>query len=104
MKQKTRSFEYEEEDGFEIQRGDKIYLLFGIATADYIAYYEPATRDDPGCDECEQDNLEVEVTGITDEDGNDVELELTADELASFESHMSSWLDDKASDNDAWED
>lgn len=102
MSSRTLSFEYEEEDGFEIFRDGKMFLVTGTCEGKYTASYYPATRWEPEEESFEQDSFDCEVGVILDDEGNVVELELTDDENRSFEEHMSNKLEEVARESDAW--
>lgn len=98
----SKMIEYTEEDGFKITRGDNVFLVYGTAESDYVRTYAPATRWDPPTDEIEQDgDITYDITSITDEDGNEVNITLTDAENTAWEDYMSAKLDDEAN-NDEW--
>ena len=103
MGRSSRDFEYEEEEGFEIERDGHTFVVFGYALATYISYYEPATYWQPEESDLEQDDFHCEISRIEDENGEVVQMELTPEENAAWEQHMSKALDEKAEDGDNWD-
>lgn len=103
MGRSSRDFEYEEEDGFEIERDGHTFVVFGYASATYTSYYEPATYWQPEENDMEQDDFYCEIFRIEDENGEVVQMELTPEENAAWEQHMSKALDEIAEDGDNWE-
>lgn len=110
----TATISYTEEDGFLICHGDREYRIYGTAEGEYSYYYSPG-RDymkngDPGYPEEReliQESFECSINQICDEDGNEVMIDLTDDEINEFESHMSDCLDSLTNDydwTDEWED
>ena len=85
MGRSSRDFEYEEEDGFEIERDDHTFVVFGYASATYTSYYEPATYWQPEESDLEQDDFHCEISRIEDENGKVVQMELTPEENALWE-------------------
>ena len=111
----TATISYVEKDGFVICHGDHEYSLYGTAEGEYSYYYSPGRaymkNGDPGYpeeSELTQESFDCSIEHICDEDGNEVMIDLTDDEIGEFESYMSDCLDSVAEDydwsNDDWED
>lgn len=103
MASRTLSFEYEEEDGYEIERDGVKYLVLGGCEADYTYTFDPGDRWTPPDESFERDDFEYEVGVILDEDGNTVDIQLTKDEKELFAEYLGERLEDVARDSDRWE-
>lgn len=80
-------FEYIEEDGYELIRGEDTYYIFGVAQAEY-------DRDWDG--EITAKGFECEIWKILDDEDNEVDLDLTAEEQDMWELYMQEMLDNEA--------
>lgn len=106
----VRTFEYQEEDGFPITRGDITYMVYGSAEADYSYSYAPGRmympNGDPGYPD--EENLDrtafnCVVESICDEEGNPVDVKLTKEENDAFEVYIQERFDEIVQDAD-WDD
>lgn len=104
MGSKTLTFEYEEEDGYLIQREDeKPFSVFGKCSGSYTAYYYPGDRETPSEEGCDRDDFECEITAFRDEEGEDIKgIKLTKSEREEFEEYMAGRLDEMSEDSDRW--
>lgn len=88
---------YCEEDGFEITQDNKILFVYGQAEAEYGWYSERGTQWDPPAYEVEREgSMDLDISEITDEDGNPVSVELTPENRERWEDYMSDQLDSAA--------
>lgn len=82
--------EYNEDDGFRITREEGTdYYIIGSAVGHYSTYGQ-------GCEELNASGLSFEIQEIRDEDGEVVQIELTADEQELWEHYMTERLDAEA--------
>lgn len=103
MASRTLSFEYEEEDGYEIERDGVKYLVLGECEADYTWTSDPGDEWTPPDESFECDGFEYKVGVILDEGGNTVDIQLTEDEKELFAEYLGERLKDVARGSDRWE-
>lgn len=105
MASKTLSFDYAEEDGFEIERDGITYFVTGTCKAEYTWSYLPATREEPEEDSFEQESFECEIGNIFNEDNKIItDIVLTEEEKESFRNYMEGRVEDVARESDKWSD
>lgn len=88
-----------EEDGFEIMRDGVSFWVCGTCEGEYTYAKYPQIGIMYGCTK-----LNVEVDTICDENGDEVDTQLTDDELEAFHEHMEELLDEEAKWHDFSED
>lgn len=88
---------YEEDDGFEFERGGQTFIAFGTITAKFVFDF---FKNDDGYeyDAAYLDSWEVELTNVTDTDSFEVECKLSDDEMKDFTAHLKSQVKEEFND------
>ena len=96
---------YDEEDGFEITRGEVVLTVYGTCEGEYSWYYSSGrmtlANGDPGYPEegeLEQESFDCWVDTIEIDGEEREDMALSDDEMEKFEAYMSEKLDDVANE------
>lgn len=101
------TFEYQEEDGFPITRGEITFTVYGSAEAEYSYSYAPGRmhmpNGDPGYpseEDLDCETFDCDVENICNDTGEPVDVKLTKEENDAFEAYMADKLEEMAKNAD----
>lgn len=81
------TIEYEDENGFELDRDGKSLVVYGKIEATFSFYFYPDADSFEWSDET-IDCYDIEIMSVVDSDENEIEKELAESEMSAYRKHM----------------